>query len=130
MIVYERGVKRREKERETRNAEAESVLHRREPLEVAPPEAAEAVLHALAAAATCSAEPVLVIENLVAGYGDVDVLHGVTVAVEAGQVVSLLGANGAGKATLCNTAARLVAVPSGRVLIAGDDVSSLEPHER
>ena len=44
--------------------------------------------------------PLLEIKELTAGYGDVDVLHGVSLMVEEGEIVSLVGANGAGKTTL------------------------------
>jgi ABC-type branched-subunit amino acid transport system ATPase component/branched-subunit amino acid ABC-type transport system permease component len=70
------------------------------------------------------AEPAaLRVERIVAGYGDVEVLHGVDLAVPKGQVVTLLGANGAGKSTLCSVAAGLLAPTSGRILLQGDDVT-------
>jgi ABC-type branched-subunit amino acid transport system ATPase component/branched-subunit amino acid ABC-type transport system permease component len=70
------------------------------------------------------AEPAaLRVERIVAGYGDVEVLHGVDLAVPQGQVVTLLGANGAGKSTLCAVAAGLLAPTSGRILLEGDDVT-------
>jgi len=74
--------------------------------------------------------PVILLEDVVAGYGDVEVLHGVTVAVERGQVVALLGANGAGKSTLCNVTAGLVPITSGTVQLSGVDVTDLAPHAR
>ena len=72
----------------------------------------------------------LVMQGIVAGYGDVEVLHGVDLGVEAGEVVALLGANGAGKSTLCSVAAGLVAPTLGRVTLAGDDVTTASPHAR
>jgi ABC-type branched-subunit amino acid transport system ATPase component/branched-subunit amino acid ABC-type transport system permease component len=63
------------------------------------------------------------LERIVAGYGEVEVLHGVDLAVEKGQVVTLLGANGAGKSTLCAVAAGLLAPTSGRVWLNGVDVT-------
>jgi len=74
--------------------------------------------------------PALLIENVVAGYDDVEVLHGVTVEVQRGQIVTLLGANGAGKSTLCNVVGGAVPVTSGRILIDGHDVSATTPFAR
>lgn len=130
MIGHDRLEKRRMKEREARIAEAESVLHHGEDVEAPVAVSEDQVLETVTRAAPGDEAPVILIEDLVAGYGDVEVLHGVTVAVEPGQVVALLGANGAGKSTLCNTAAGLVETTSGRVLLVGEDVSALEPHQR
>jgi ABC-type branched-subunit amino acid transport system ATPase component/branched-subunit amino acid ABC-type transport system permease component len=64
------------------------------------------------------------LERIVAGYGEVEVIHGVDLSVPTGQVVTLLGANGAGKSTLCAVAAGLLEPTSGRVLLQGDDVTA------
>ncbi len=69
------------------------------------------------------------LERIVAGYGEVEVIHGVDLSVPTGQVVTLLGANGAGKSTLCAVAAGLLEPTSGRVLLQGDDVTA-EPASR
>ncbi|MDI2130764.1 ABC transporter permease subunit [Yinghuangia seranimata] len=53
-----------------------------------------------------------------AGYGGVDVLHGVDLDVRAGSILALLGANGAGKTTACAVAAGLLAPSAGRVELA------------
>jgi branched-subunit amino acid ABC-type transport system permease component/ABC-type branched-subunit amino acid transport system ATPase component len=72
----------------------------------------------------------LVLEDLVAGYGDVEVLHGVSLRVAAGSIVALVGANGAGKSTLCGVAAGLVPATKGRVLMGGVDLTHASPHQR
>ena len=69
-------------------------------------------------------------QGVVGGYGEVDVLHGVDVTVAAGSIVALLGANGAGKSTLCNVASGLIVPHQGRVLLAGEDITAVPPHER
>lgn len=74
--------------------------------------------------------PLLQLENIVAGYHGNEVLHTVNVSVTAGQVVVMLGPNGAGKSTLLSVASGLLRHRSGRVLLAGRDVSALPPHER
>jgi ABC-type branched-subunit amino acid transport system ATPase component len=65
-----------------------------------------------------------------AGYGDVEVLHGVSLSVAPGQVVAVLGANGAGKSTLCAVAAGLVVPTTGRVLLGGVEVTDAPTHLR
>jgi ABC-type branched-subunit amino acid transport system ATPase component/branched-subunit amino acid ABC-type transport system permease component len=65
----------------------------------------------------------LALRDVVAGYGDVEVLHGVSLGVAPGSIVALLGANGAGKSTLCAAACGLITPFGGRVLLDGDDVT-------
>ena len=72
----------------------------------------------------------LVLRGVVAGYGDVEVLHGVDLTLEPGHIVALLGANGAGKSTLCGVAAGLVEPTVGDVHLAGSDVTRAPTHER
>jgi branched-subunit amino acid ABC-type transport system permease component/ABC-type branched-subunit amino acid transport system ATPase component len=72
----------------------------------------------------------LVLEDVVAGYGDVEVLHGVSLRVAAGSIVALVGANGAGKSTLCAVAAGLLAPTAGRVLMGGVDLTPAPPYRR
>ncbi|GAA2909034.1 branched-chain amino acid ABC transporter permease/ATP-binding protein [Streptosporangium fragile] len=70
------------------------------------------------------------LENVVAGYGDVTVLRGVDLAVRPGEVVALLGANGAGKSTACAVAAGDLTVTAGRVVLDGVDVTSRPAYRR
>ena len=69
------------------------------------------------------------IENLQAGYGRVTALHGLSLEVGTGQVVSLLGANGAGKTTALNCICGVVPARQGRIVFEGDDLTGL-PVER
>ena len=71
-----------------------------------------------------------VIEGVVAGYGDAEVLHGVDLRLESGKIVALLGANGAGKSTLCSVAAGLVTPTFGTVTLEGTDVTTAPPYQR
>jgi branched-chain amino acid transport system ATP-binding protein len=73
-------------------------------------------------------EPVLVLEALSAGYGDVEVLRGVSLAVGPGQIVALLGANGAGKTTTLRTISGLLRPTAGAVRFAGARIDGLPPH--
>lgn len=64
------------------------------------------------------------------GYGRTSVVHGVDVSVADGGVTAVLGHNGAGKTTLLRAAVGLLPVRSGRVTLAGEDVTRLRPHQR
>jgi len=69
-------------------------------------------------------------EEVVAGYGDAEVLHGVDLRVERGKVTALLGANGAGKSTLCAVAAGMVDASIGRVFLKGKEITHAESFRR
>jgi branched-chain amino acid transport system ATP-binding protein len=71
--------------------------------------------------------PALELIDVRAGYGRVEVLHGVSLAVERGSVFALLGPNGAGKTTLLNTAAGFVRPTSGCVHVAGFHCNNVAP---
>jgi branched-chain amino acid transport system ATP-binding protein len=63
--------------------------------------------------------PVLELRDVRAGYGQLEVLHGVSMAVSPGEFVTLLGANGAGKTTLLRTVAGYIRPSSGSVQVLG-----------
>lgn len=69
-------------------------------------------------------------ESIVAGYGHLQVLHGVTLGVAEGQICSLVGSNGAGKTTLMRVVSGLVTPLAGRVRFAGEDVTAMAAHRR
>ncbi|MFF5259328.1 ATP-binding cassette domain-containing protein [Actinomadura viridis] len=110
----------RRRKRGERRAEAEAVAR-------AAPAADRPV--PVTAAGTGEREAVLTLEGVVAGYGDATVLRGVDLTVRAGQVVALLGANGAGKSTACAVAGSMTPA-AGRVLLGGRDVSAWPAHRR
>ena len=70
----------------------------------------------------------LTLEDITAGYGGVEVLHGLSLRVEHGEVVALIGANGAGKTTTLRTIMGIVRPSSGRVLVDDADVTGARPH--
>ncbi|HEY1633894.1 MAG TPA: ATP-binding cassette domain-containing protein [Acidimicrobiales bacterium] len=84
------------------------------------------------AAATGPGDPdaALSLSGIVAGYGDAEVLHGVTMNLYAGKVIALLGANGAGKSTLCGVAAGLVAPTDGSITLKGTDLTARPAYQR
>ncbi|MET0507640.1 MAG: ABC transporter ATP-binding protein, partial [Burkholderiaceae bacterium] len=71
------------------------------------------------------AVPLLAVDDLVAGYGAIRVLHGLSLRVAAGGVTALLGANGAGKTTLMKTLAGLVPVDAGCIALDGRSIATL-----
>src|SRR5687768_10719995 len=70
----------------------------------------------------------LAVEDLSVRYGAAEVLHGVTLQVDAGEVVALLGANGAGKTTTLRAVSGLVRTARGSVRLDGRVVSGQPPH--
>jgi ABC-type branched-subunit amino acid transport system ATPase component len=66
--------------------------------------------------------PLLVLEEVVAGYDEVDVLRGVSLSVGTGDIVAIIGANGAGKSTLLRTVFGMVLPRAGRIRFAGSDI--------
>jgi len=69
----------------------------------------------------------LEIRGLSSAYGKTEVLKDVSLSVDKGEVVSLIGPSGSGKSTISGLIARLYDVDSGRVLLDGIDVSELDP---
>jgi branched-chain amino acid transport system ATP-binding protein len=72
-------------------------------------------------------EPLLLAEDVTAGYGPVTVLRGVTLVARKGELVTVLGANGAGKSTLLSAVVGLLTPRTGRVMFAGRDITGRTP---
>jgi len=70
----------------------------------------------------------LSVRNLHAGYGDSEVLHGVDLDVEKGEVVAIVGANGVGKTTLLRTLAGLIKPSAGNATFKGQEIGGLPAH--
>jgi branched-chain amino acid transport system ATP-binding protein len=68
--------------------------------------------------------PLLEFRGVIAGYGEVQVLHGINLSVPRGSVVALLGANGAGKTTSLRVASGMLPLTEGEILIDGVQVSA------
>jgi branched-chain amino acid transport system ATP-binding protein len=75
------------------------------------------------------AQEMLKISNLEAWYGESHILHGVEFAVQEGEVVTLLGRNGAGRTTTLRAIMGLVGSRTGSVLIKGIEAVGLAPHK-
>jgi len=74
--------------------------------------------------------PVLDVTDLHAGYGEVPVLHGVSLQLWEGEAIGIVGHNGMGKTTLLKTIMGLLPPRSGRIVVDGVDVTAWAAHER
>ncbi len=71
----------------------------------------------------------LTIDNLSVHYGAIQALHGVSIAVEPGEIVTLIGANGAGKSTTLRAVSGLCRATSGAITFDGKNLTGLAPHK-
>jgi branched-chain amino acid transport system ATP-binding protein len=71
----------------------------------------------------------LAVENLHVSYGAIKALHGVSLKVPAGKIVTLIGANGAGKSTTLRALSGLVKSTAGTIRYDGQDITGLPPHK-
>lgn len=72
----------------------------------------------------------LKLESVQVAYGAIEAVKGVSLQVQAGEVVSIIGANGAGKSTLLKSICGLQPLAAGRISLAGQDISQVKAHER
>jgi branched-chain amino acid transport system ATP-binding protein len=75
-------------------------------------------------------EPLLRVEALEAGYGEVQILWGISLAAARGQLTTIVGANGVGKTTTLRAIAGSLRPWRGRVLFKDEDVTRLAPHDK
>jgi branched-chain amino acid transport system ATP-binding protein len=71
----------------------------------------------------------LKVEHISVNYGAIKALQDVSFQINQGEIVALIGANGAGKTTILNTISNIVPSVEGRVIYLGKDVTKLPPHE-
>src|SRR5438128_12620971 len=72
-----------------------------------------------------SAAPLLAVTDLLVRYGPVEALHGVSLDVYPGEIVALIGSNGAGKSTTLRAISGMITAASGSVTFAGQDITNL-----
>ncbi len=72
---------------------------------------------------------ILRVSDLRAGYGEIEVLHGISLEVEKGEIVALIGGNGAGKTTMLKTISGLIRARSGRIELEGKEIQRLSAHK-
>lgn len=81
-------------------------------------------------AALAKGDPIVALDALHAGYGAMEILHGVDLAVGAGQSLCLVGPNGAGKSTVLHSIFGFTKITGGRVVAQGRDITRLSPSEK
>ncbi len=72
----------------------------------------------------------LEVQGLESGYGEVQILWGVSIQLQAGQLTTLVGTNGSGKTTLLRAITGLLPAWKGKVLFEGRNITKLSPHEK
>jgi branched-chain amino acid transport system ATP-binding protein len=77
-----------------------------------------------------TASPLLSVEDLWIAYDRINAVRGVSFTVEEGEVVSLIGANGAGKSSILQAISGLIAATKGRVTLKGEDLLKIPAHLR
>ncbi len=72
----------------------------------------------------------LIGENMTGGYGGADILHDCTIAAAQGEIAVIVGPNGAGKSTAMKAVFGMLNIRKGRVMLDGEDITSLSPQHR
>ena len=75
-----------------------------------------------------AAQPILVLEDVKTFYGSIQALKGISLRVDEGEIVTLIGANGAGKSTALRTISGLIKPRSGKITFEGKDVTGMPAH--
>ncbi|MEA1908148.1 MAG: ABC transporter ATP-binding protein [Euryarchaeota archaeon] len=70
---------------------------------------------------------ILKVSNIVSGYTDLDILHGISIHIKPGEIISIIGPNGSGKSTLMKTIFGLLRIKSGEIIFKGDDITGIKP---
>ena len=73
--------------------------------------------------------PVLELDSITGGYGETEILHGVSLAVRAGEIVTIIGPNGAGKSTALKAVFGLLSLSRGQVRLDGADITNTAPDQ-
>lgn len=73
-------------------------------------------------------EAILSLKNLETRYGQIYALRGINIEVQKGEIVALLGANGAGKSTTLKTISSIIQASAGSVIFRGQDITYAQPH--
>ncbi len=83
----------------------------------------------MSATTTNGHQPLLAVEDIHTFYGSIEALKGITIEVNEGEIVTLIGSNGAGKSTTLRSISGIVPPRTGRVIFQGRDIQGLAGHE-
>jgi len=75
-----------------------------------------------------SSRPLLQVDDLHTHYGAIEALKGISLTVHEGEVVTLIGSNGAGKSTTLRSISGLTPASSGKITIDGEDITRVQAH--
>lgn len=81
-------------------------------------------------AALACGEPIVAIDGLVAGYGKMEILHGFSLRIGAGQSLCMIGPNGAGKSTVLHSIYGFTRIMAGTIVVGGRDVIRTTPNDK
>ena len=73
---------------------------------------------------------ILEANNIIAGYGKSEILHGVSISLGEGESITIIGPNGAGKSTLLKAIMGYITIFAGDISWKGEDITHLKPHEK
>jgi len=73
---------------------------------------------------------ILEANNIIAGYGKSEILHGVSISLGEGESITIIGPNGAGKSTLLKAIMGYITIFAGDISWKGEDITQLKPHEK
>jgi branched-chain amino acid transport system ATP-binding protein len=73
--------------------------------------------------------PLLEVQDIHTYYGKIHALKGISIQVNEGDIVTLIGGNGAGKSTTLNTICGITPASKGRVIFEGEDITAIQPHK-
>jgi branched-chain amino acid transport system ATP-binding protein len=74
-------------------------------------------------------DTILTLEDVIAGYGKMTILHGTSFAVPRGAITTVIGPNGAGKSTVFKTVFGMLPARSGRIVFEGGEITNLQPRD-
>ncbi|RZN37199.1 MAG: ABC transporter ATP-binding protein [Methanosarcinales archaeon] len=70
---------------------------------------------------------ILKVSDIISGYTDLDILHGISIHIKPGEIISIIGPNGSGKSTLMKTIFGLLRIRSGEIIFNGDNITGIQP---